>query len=80
MKLPIRIEVAPSGTTAQGIQQELFIVQKMEKPALLEALLKEHRGSILVFSRTKHGAKKITRSLRALGHAAAEIHANRSLN
>ncbi|OIO55640.1 hypothetical protein AUJ46_00790 [Candidatus Peregrinibacteria bacterium CG1_02_54_53] len=80
MKLPIRIEVAPSGTTAQGILQELFIVQKMEKPALLETLLNEHRGSILVFSRTKHGAKKITRSLRALGHAAAEIHANRTLN
>ncbi len=80
MQLPIRIEVAPSGTTAQGILQELFIVQKMEKPALLEALLAEHRGSILVFSRTKHGAKKITHSLRTLGHAAAEIHANRSLN
>ncbi len=80
MKLPIRIEVAPSGTTVQGVQQELFIVQKMEKPALLEVLLKEHHGSILVFSRTKHGAKKITRSLKALGHAAAEIHANRTLN
>jgi len=80
MKLPIRIEVAPSGTTAKGILQELFIVQKMEKLPLLETLLKEHRGSILVFSRTKHGAKKINRSVQAMGHAAAEIHANRSLS
>jgi len=79
MKLPIRIEVAPSGTTAKGVLQELFIVHKMEKLALLEVLLKEHHGSILVFSRTKHGAKKITRAVQAMGHAAAEIHANRSL-
>ena len=80
MKLPIRIEVAPSGTTAKGIQQELFIVHKMEKLALLEVLLKEHHGSILVFSRTKHGAKKIARAVNVMGHAAAEIHANRSLS
>ncbi|OGJ60436.1 hypothetical protein A3A67_02925 [Candidatus Peribacteria bacterium RIFCSPLOWO2_01_FULL_51_18] len=80
MKLPLRIEVAPSGTTVKGIEQELFIVQKLEKLQLLETLLKEHRGSILVFSRTKHGAKKITRSLKAKGHAVAEIHANRTLN
>ncbi|HAS33993.1 hypothetical protein A3J91_00085 [Candidatus Peribacteria bacterium RIFOXYC2_FULL_58_10] len=79
MKLPIRIEVAPSGTTAKGVLQELFIVQKAEKLPLLETLLAEHRGSILVFSRTKHGAKKITRALRDTGHTAAEIHANRSL-
>jgi len=80
MKLPIRIEVAPSGTTAKGVLQELFIVQKMEKLALLEVLLKEHHGSILVFSRTKHGAKKITHAVQTMGHAAAEIHANRSLS
>jgi len=80
MKLPIRIEVAPPGTTVKGIQQELFIVQKMEKLPLLETLLKEHHGSILVFSRTKHGARKIARAVNAMGHAAAEIHANRSLN
>ncbi|MFH0770802.1 MAG: DEAD/DEAH box helicase [Candidatus Peregrinibacteria bacterium] len=79
MQLPIRIEVAPSGTTVRGVQQELFLVQKAEKLPLLQTLLSEHHGSILVFSRTKHGAKKITHSVRAMGHAAAEIHANRSL-
>jgi len=35
---------------------------------------------VLVFSRTKHGAKKIAASVRALGHTAAELHANRSLS
>ncbi|MFA6523143.1 MAG: DEAD/DEAH box helicase [Candidatus Peribacteraceae bacterium] len=80
MKLPIRIEVAPQGTPVAQILQELFIIQKTEKPALLESLLQEHHGTILVFSRTKHGAKKITRNLRERGHSAAEIHANRTLH
>ncbi|MEI8229909.1 MAG: DEAD/DEAH box helicase [Candidatus Peregrinibacteria bacterium] len=79
MRLPLSIEVAPSGTTAAGIEQELFMVQKAEKLPLLAMLLKEYRGSILVFSRTKHGAKKITHAIRSMGFTAAEIHANRSL-
>lgn len=79
MRLPIRIEVAPAGTTVQKVQQELFIVPKHDKLALLETLLQKHAGATLVFSRTKHGAKKIARSVRDMGHTAAEIHANRSL-
>jgi ATP-dependent RNA helicase RhlE len=79
MKLPLRIEVAPAGTTADRVEQELFIVRKEEKIRLLEKLLTEYNGTVLVFSRTKHGAKKITRSIRTMGHTAAEIHANRSL-
>ena len=80
MKLPIRIEVAPSGTTAENVAQEIFIVQKGEKLRLLEKVLSEYRGSTLVFTRTKHGARKVTQVVRAMGHAAAEIHSNRSLN
>jgi ATP-dependent RNA helicase RhlE len=79
MKLPLRIEVAPAGTTVEKIEQELFIVKREDKLRLLERLLGEYAGSVLVFSRTKHGAKKIARSINAMGHAAAEIHANRSL-
>jgi ATP-dependent RNA helicase RhlE len=79
MKLPLRIEVAPAGTTAEKVEQELFIIRKEEKIRLLEQILSEYNGTILVFSRTKHGAKKITRSIHAMGHTAAEIHANRSL-
>ncbi|QQG38296.1 MAG: DEAD/DEAH box helicase [Candidatus Kaiserbacteria bacterium] len=80
MRLPLRIEVAPSGTTAERVTQEFFMVRKDEKPRLLEKILSEYRGSTLVFTRTKHGAKKITRVVRSLGHEAAEIHGNRSLN
>ena len=79
MKLPINIEIAPSGTTAEGVIQELFIVKKDSKRRLLEKLLAQYHGSVLLFARTKIGAAKITRFLRGLGHTAAEIHSNRSL-
>lgn len=80
LKLPIRVEIARSGTTVKDVTQELFFVPQEEKPRLLEKLLQEYRGSVLVFSRTKHSAKKIAVFVRALGHQAAEIHSNRSLN
>jgi ATP-dependent RNA helicase RhlE len=79
LKLPLRIEVAPAGTAAEKVAQEMFIVEKAHKMALLMSVLREHPGSVLVFSRTKHGAKKITHHLRASGFTAAEIHSNRSL-
>jgi len=80
MKLPLRIEIAPSGTTVEKVTQELFFISKMDKPRLLEKLLQEYRGSVLVFSRTKFGAKKIAASVRAMGHAASELHSNKSLS
>ena len=78
MKLPARIEVAPPGTTADRVSQEFFIVSKPDKLRLLEKVLGDYRGSTLVFSRTKHGAKKLLRAVKAMGHNAAEIHGNRS--
>jgi len=80
MKKPLRIEVAKSGTTVDTIEQEVFIVPRAEKLDLLQKLLKEYKGSVLVFSRTKHGATKIARKLRQTGHRADEIHSNRSQN
>ena len=80
MKLPLRIEVAPQGTTAERVTQELFIVRRDDKPRLLEKLLVDHRGSTLVFTRTKHGASRVASQVTAMGHTATEIHSNRSLN
>lgn len=80
MRLPLRIEVAPAGTTVEKIAQELFIVEKQDKLALLTSLLEHCHGSALVFIRTKYGAKKIAKSLNQLGFRAAELHANRSLS
>ncbi|MFH1281615.1 MAG: DEAD/DEAH box helicase [Candidatus Omnitrophota bacterium] len=79
MKLPLSVEIAPSGTTVELVTQELFIVKKETKTQLLKKLLGQYHGSVLLFSRTKHNAKKIVRSIRDMGHSAAEIHSNRSL-
>jgi len=79
MKMPIRVEVAPSGTVAELVEQEIIIVKKDGKLTMLKKVLDDHHGSVLVFSRTKHGAKKITQAIRNMGHTAAEIHSNRSL-
>ena len=80
MKLPVSVEIAPSGTTAKDVTQELFIVKKEAKTQLLKKLLSQYHGSVLLFSRTKHNAKKIVRSIRDMGHSASEIHSNRSLS
>lgn len=79
MKIPVRIEVAPSGTAADKATQELFIVPKEQKEHLLKTLLTRTNGSTLIFGRTKYGVKKIVRNIRALGITAAEIHSNRTL-
>jgi ATP-dependent RNA helicase RhlE len=80
MHLPLRVEVAPAGTAVELVTQELFFIRKEDKPSLLRKLLTEYTGSVLIFSRTKHGAKKIAKTVRDIGHTAAEIHSNRSLN
>jgi len=80
MKLPVSIEVAPSGTTIESVLQEIFIVERAAKLRLLAVLLKEHRGSTLIFTKTKFGAKRVTKHLRDLGERVAEIHSNRSLS
>ena len=79
MKLPVCVEIAPSGTAAEGVTQELFIVRKEAKLKLLGKLLGQYHGSVLLFSRTKYNARKIVVSIRNMGHSAAEIHSNRSL-
>ena len=79
MKLPVRIEVAPSGSAAANVTHEIFIVKRESKLALLEAVIKENRGSTLVFSRTKFGAKKIAYAIRKMGYTSSEIHSDRSL-
>ena len=55
------------------------MVQKDDKPAMLNSLLSENTGSVLVFARTRHGARKIAKSIRSLGHTASEIHSDRTL-
>lgn len=79
MKLPVSVEVAPSGTMAERIIQELFIVKKDAKRKLLAKILGLYHGPVLLFSRTKIGARRITQDIREMGHRVAEIHSDRSL-
>ncbi|MFA6514434.1 MAG: DEAD/DEAH box helicase [Patescibacteria group bacterium] len=79
MKLPVSIEVAPPGTTAAQVDQEIFIIKGEERFDHLLKVLVTYTGSVLVFCRTKHGVKALTMKLVSLGHKAVEIHSNLSL-
>lgn len=79
MKLPVRVEIARSGTTVDQVVQELFFIGKEGKTRLLEVLLSQVPGPVLVFTRTKFGAKKLAFQVKHMGHTAADIHSNRSL-
>ena len=78
MKDPVRVEVARSGTMAARAVQQVFLVGQSEKTALLLTLLSQDEESTLVFTRTKHRADKVARSLERSGLEVARIHANRS--
>jgi ATP-dependent RNA helicase RhlE len=79
MKLPINIEIAPSGTAPDKVVQEVFFIEREAKSRLLEVILAECNGPVLVFTRTKHGARKLARHLRNMGHPAVEMHSDRTL-
>lgn len=79
LRSPERIEVAPQGTASELVDQELVYLKHEEKFGKLNDLLDEEPGTALVFARTRHGARKLAKALRDEGHAAAEIHADRTL-
>jgi ATP-dependent RNA helicase RhlE len=79
MHLPLRVEIAESGTTVKEVDQEVIFLQAKDKASMLKTFLDRYRGSILVFSRTKHGARKLARNIRTMGYKSSEIHSNRSL-
>lgn len=80
MRLPVSIEVAPPGTTASKVDQEIFIIEHEDRLHHLLKILTTYQGSVLVFVRTKHGAHNLAVKLQNLGHRAVEIHSNLSLN
>lgn len=79
MQLPVRVEIARAGTVAEKVSQEVFFIRKEDKGRLLEKLLQEYHGTVLVFSRTKHGARKLARQVKLMGHTSADIHSDRTL-
>jgi ATP-dependent RNA helicase RhlE len=78
---PLRIEIGASRTVTQSVNHALYPVAHGQKFDLLLALLGQAGfDSVLIFSRTKHGADKIARKLKAANHAVGVLHANRSQN
>jgi ATP-dependent RNA helicase RhlE len=79
LRNPARVEVTPPATTVERIDQYVFFVDKGDKPRLLAHLLRDPALSrVLVFTRTKHGANKVVKSLQRDGFTAEPIHGNKS--
>nr|AIA12443.1 DEAD/DEAH box helicase [uncultured bacterium] len=78
---PVRVEVAPQGTTAAEIKQVVHAIPTKQKKQVLSAMLKDEAlASVIVFTRTKHGADAVTRVLEKDGYEVAAIHGNKSQN
>ncbi len=79
LKDPIKVMVSPVSSTVATVKQELYFVEKVDKRALLVHLLKDTSiESALVFTRTKHGADKVSKILAQAGITTAAIHGNKS--
>ena len=76
---PATVEVAPRNTTAERVEQAVYLVGQKHKRELLAHLIKEKQWfQALVFTRTKHGANKLAEYLTKHGIGAAAIHGNKS--
>ncbi|MEO7174174.1 MAG: DEAD/DEAH box helicase [Saprospiraceae bacterium] len=76
---PKQVEVTPVSSTAETVQQKMYFVNKPDKTSLLIHLLKGNEiNTALVFSRTKHGADKIAKSLNKEGIKTEALHGNKS--
>jgi len=78
---PEKVTIQPEQTTAEKVQQAIYFVNKKNKIQLLNHLLENGiDDSVLVFSRTKHGANKIVKKLEQSGVKSSAIHGNKSQN
>jgi ATP-dependent RNA helicase RhlE len=81
LKDPVKVTITPAASPIDIIDQEVYFVDKVNKTRLLIRLLKEQEyDSVLVFSRTKHGADKIVKELSNDGFRTVAIHGNKSQN
>ncbi|MEE9373105.1 MAG: DEAD/DEAH box helicase [Saprospiraceae bacterium] len=78
---PIKVEVSPVSSAAETIQQFLYYTNKNTKNDLLLHILKnKDMDQVLLFSRTKHGADRITRNLKKAKIISAAIHGDKAQN
>jgi ATP-dependent RNA helicase RhlE len=76
---PVLIEVPAIHPKAELIEQKIYHVDRAQKPYLLTHLIKQHNWyQVLVFTRTKHGADRLSKQLNQVGIPALAIHGNKS--
>jgi ATP-dependent RNA helicase RhlE len=80
VKNPVRVEVGSITKPVDKIGLHLYEVEPDRKLGLLQLMLREEKGSFLVFARTKHGADKLAKKLALGGCKTAAIHGNRTQN
>ena len=78
---PVEIAVTPAATPVERIDQSVMFIGTRTKPAASAHLVGEHHGKrVIIFTRTKHGADRVVKSLAQAGYTAAAIHGNKSQN
>lgn len=79
LRNPVKVEVTPQVITVERIEQSVYSVRRNEKNALLVTLLQDPAmHKVIVFSKTKHGANRISQQLENAGIVSAPIHGNKS--
>ena len=78
VKEPVRVEIGQTSRPSDRVELRVYTVMQDQKLGLLDQMLREEQGTFLVFSRTKHGADRISKKLEKLGHDADVIHGDRS--
>ena len=78
---PLEVSVSPANTTAERVEQLIYPVDKNRKAALVTQLIKDQNWQqVLIFTKTKHMANKLSMHLESAGIKAAPIHGNKSQN
>ena len=81
LKTPVKVYVSPEAPAPDTVQHSVYFVESTQKAALLEQLLRNPAVTrTLVFTRTKHGADRVTQRLNRAGISAEAIHSNKSQN
>ncbi|WP_373057093.1 DEAD/DEAH box helicase [Zunongwangia sp. H14] len=79
LKHPVMVEAAPQNTAAEKVDQKVYKTNKSKKTALITKLISDGNWEqVLVFTRTKHGANRLSQKLEKSGITSAAIHGNKS--
>jgi ATP-dependent RNA helicase RhlE len=80
LKDPVRVAMGSTTKVADNCDLDVYEVEQSDKVALLQTMLKQDKGTFLVFARTKHGTERLAKHLAMSGTKAARIHGDRTQN